>query len=73
MVESSSETAIVIDNGSYHCKCGLAGYDTPSSSFPSIVGRLKMPGMMVGMDGTTFNKDYFIGEEEKDFNIEISH
>jgi actin len=41
------------------CKAGLAGDDAPSSSFPSIVGRPKMPGMMVG----TADKDCFIGEE----------
>jgi actin len=50
--------AAVIDNGSGMCKAGIAGDDAPKACFPSIVGRLKMPGLIVGMD----QKDY-IGEE----------
>jgi actin len=42
--------AIVIDNGSGMCKAGIAGDDAPRASFPSLVGRPKMPGIMVGMD-----------------------
>jgi len=42
--------AIVIDNGSGMCKAGIAGDDAPRASFPSIVGRPKMPGIIVGMD-----------------------
>jgi len=41
------------------CKAGIAGDDAPRSSFPSIIGRPKMPGIMVGMD----DKDTYIGEE----------
>jgi actin len=37
----------------------MAGDDAPRSSFPSIIGRPKMPGIMVGMD----DKDTYIGEE----------
>lgn len=44
------QAAIVIDNGSGMCKAGVAGDDAPSASFPSVVGRPKMPGIMVGMD-----------------------
>ena len=40
-MEDSSQTSIVIDNGSGMCKAGLAGEDAPASSFPSIVGRPK--------------------------------
>lgn len=42
--------AIVVDNGSGMCKAGIAGDDAPSAAFPTIVGRPKMPGIMVGMD-----------------------
>jgi actin len=41
------------------CKAGIAGDDAPRSSFPSIIGRQKIPGIMVGMD----DKDTYIGEE----------
>jgi len=51
--------AIVIDNGSGMCKAGIAGDDAPRASFPAVVGRPKMPGIMVGMD----QKDAYVGEE----------
>jgi actin-related protein len=51
--------ALVIDNGSGMCKAGIAGDDAPRATFPSIVGRPKMPGIMVGMD----QKDTYVGEE----------
>ena len=41
--------AIVIDNGSYQMKAGFAGDDTPRAVFPSVVGRPKHQGVMVGM------------------------
>ncbi len=37
-----SET-IVIDMGSYSCKAGFAGQDTPHFVFPTILGQLKRP------------------------------
>ena len=40
--------ALVVDNGSGMCKAGFAGDDAPRAVFPSIVGRPKMPGIMVG-------------------------
>jgi actin-related protein len=43
-------TAVVIDNGSGMCKAGFAGDDAPRSVFPTLVGRPKMPGIMVGLD-----------------------
>jgi len=49
----------MVDNGSGVCKAGFAGDDAPRAVFPSIVGRPKMPGIMVGMD----NRDSFVGEE----------
>lgn len=51
--------ALVIDNGSGMCKCGFSGDDAPRAVFPSIVGRPKHLGYMVGMDA----KDCFFGDE----------
>jgi len=51
--------ALVVDNGSGMCKGGFAGDDAPRAVFPSIVGRPKMPGIMVGMD----QKDSYVGDE----------
>jgi actin-related protein len=41
--------ALVIDNGSGMCKAGFAGDDAPRAVFPSIVGRPRHTGVMVGM------------------------
>jgi len=41
--------ALVIDNGSGMIKGGFAGDDAPRSVFPSVVGRPRYPGVMVGM------------------------
>ena len=43
-------TAVVIDNGSGVVKAGLAGDDAPRSVFSTIVGRPRVPGIMVGLD-----------------------
>jgi len=51
--------ALVIDNGSGMCKAGIAGDDAPRCVFPSIVGRPKHKGVMVGMG----HKDSFVGDE----------
>jgi actin beta/gamma 1 len=51
--------ALVVDNGSGMCKAGFAGDDAPRAVFPSIVGRPKHPGLMVGMD----QKDAYVGDE----------
>jgi len=51
--------AIVIDNGSGMCKAGFAGDDAPRAVFPSIVGRPKHQGVMVGMA----QKDAYVGDE----------
>ena len=42
--------ALVVDSGSGACKVGFAGDDAPRAVFPSIVGRPRHPGIMVGMD-----------------------
>jgi len=51
--------ALVVVNGSGMCKAGFAGDDAPRAVFPSIVGRPKHPGIMVGMD----QKDAYVGDE----------
>nr|Q39758.1 RecName: Full=Actin [Fucus vesiculosus]CAA67388.1 beta-actin [Fucus vesiculosus] len=51
--------ALVVDNGSGMCKAGFARDDAPRAVFPSIVGRPKHPGIMVGMD----QKDAYVGDE----------
>ena len=51
--------ALVVDNGSGMCKAGFAGDDAPRAVFPSLVGRPKHPGIMVGMD----QKDAYVGDE----------
>ena len=50
---------LVVDNGSGMVKAGFGGDDAPRSVFPSIVGRPKYTGAMVGMS----NKKLFIGDE----------
>jgi len=59
MAEQQEIAALVVDNGSGVCKAGFAGDDAPRAVFPSIVGRPKMPGIMVGMD----QRDCYVGEE----------
>ena len=41
------------------CNAGFAGDAAPRAVFLSIVGRPKMPGIMVGMD----QKDRYVGDE----------
>jgi len=50
---------LVVDNGSGMVKSGFAGDDAPRAVFPSIVGRPKHTGVMVGMG----QKDAYVGEE----------
>jgi actin-related protein len=51
--------ALVCDNGTGMCKAGFAGDDAPRAVFPSIVGRAKHQGVMVGMG----QKDAYVGDE----------
>ncbi|KAH9412135.1 actin [Ordospora pajunii] len=51
--------ALVIDIGSGVVKSGFAGDDAPRAVFPSIVGRPKHKGVMVGMG----QKDAYVGDE----------
>ncbi|RSL57240.1 Actin, gamma [Fusarium sp. AF-6] len=52
-------TAIVLDNGSGMCKAGFAGDDAPRAVFPSIVGRPRHHGIMIGMG----QKDSYVDDE----------
>ncbi|KAI7880779.1 actin-2 [Lichtheimia hyalospora FSU 10163] len=52
-------SCLVIDNGSGMCKAGFAGDDAPRAVFPSIVGRPRHQGVMVGMG----QKDSYVGDE----------
>ncbi|KAG7156722.1 Actin-3-like 5 [Homarus americanus] len=52
-------TPLVVDNGSGMCKAGFAGDDAPRAVFPSIVGRPRHQGVMVGMG----QKDAYVGDE----------
>ncbi|PRP84019.1 hypothetical protein PROFUN_08616 [Planoprotostelium fungivorum] len=56
---SFKSTSLIIDNGSGMCKAGFAGDDAPRAVFPSIVGRPRYTGAMVGMCA----KDCFVGDE----------
>jgi len=51
--------AVVVDGGSGMVKAGISGDDAPRSVFPSIVGRPKHPGIMVGMN----HKDTYVADE----------
>lgn len=51
--------SVIIDNGSGWIKAGFVGDDDPLAVFPTVIGRPKMPGIMVGMD----QKDSYVGEE----------
>ncbi len=59
MCDEEEVAALVVDNGTGMCKAGFAGDDAPRSVFPSIVGRPKHQGVMVGMG----QKDAYVGDE----------
>lgn len=56
---SDDVASLVVDNGSGMVKAGLGGNDAPSVIFPSIVGRPKHQGIMVGAQ----DKECYVGEE----------
>jgi len=51
--------ALVIDNGSGMVKAGFGGDDAPRSVFPSVMGKPRYHGAMVGMS----NKEFYVGDE----------
>jgi hypothetical protein len=59
MGDEDEQAALVIDNGSGVVKAGFAGDDAPRAVFPSIVGRPRHQGVMVGMA----QKDSYVGDE----------
>mmetsp|Transcript_22508 Transcript_22508/g.32894 ORF Transcript_22508/g.32894 Transcript_22508/m.32894 type:complete len:378 (-) Transcript_22508:140-1273(-) len=59
MADEEEIAALVIDNGSGMCKAGFAGDDAPRSVFPSLIGRARQPGIMVGME----QRDAYVGDE----------
>jgi len=56
---SEEVQALVVDNGSGMVKAGFAGDDAPRAVFPSIVGRPRHKGVMVGSS----QKDAYVGDE----------
>jgi actin beta/gamma 1 len=57
-----SQVHLVVDNGSGLCKAGFSGEEAPRSVFPCIVGRPKVPGIMVGAE----KKDVLVGQEAQE-------
>ncbi|KAL0369326.1 UNVERIFIED_CONTAM: actin [Sesamum calycinum] len=58
-VEGEDIQPLVVDNGTGRIKAGFAGDDAPRAVFPSIVGRPRHTGVMVGMG----QKDAYVGDE----------
>jgi actin beta/gamma 1 len=59
MGDDNESAAVVLDNGSGMMKAGFSGDDAPRAVFPSIVGRPRHQGVMVGMG----QKDAYVGDE----------
>jgi len=59
MCDDDDVAGLVVDNGSGMVKAGFAGDDAPRAVFPSIVGRPRHQGVMVGMG----QKDSYVGDE----------
>lgn len=53
--------AVMIDIGSFNIKAGFSGEDAPKVIMPTILGKPKFPGILVGMD----QKEFFVGHEAK--------
>ncbi|KAI5150961.1 actin, alpha cardiac muscle [Enteropsectra breve] len=56
---AEENTSIVIDNGSGVVKAGFSAEDAPRAVFPSIIGKPRFQGVMVGMG----QKDAYVGDE----------
>jgi len=59
MADAEDIQPLVCDNGTGMVKAGFAGDDAPRAVFPSIVGRPRHQGVMVGMG----QKDAYVGDE----------
>ncbi|XP_065907786.1 protein mono-ADP-ribosyltransferase PARP4-like [Dysidea avara] len=57
--DEEEEVPIVIDTGMFTVKAGFSGEGTPKAVFPTLVGRPRGMGVMVGMG----QKDAYIGQE----------
>ncbi len=66
--DEEAEGKIVIDNGSYMIKAGFGGDDAPRTVFPSLVGRHRYHGIMVGME---LEKAY-VGDEAQAKRNDVS-
>ncbi|MCO5613534.1 hypothetical protein L7F22_067811 [Adiantum nelumboides] len=56
---ADGDDVLVCDNGSGMVKARFVGDDAPQAMFPSIVGRPRHTGVMVGMG----QKDAYVGDE----------
>ena len=69
--DGEKSQALVVNNGSGMVKAGFAGDDAPRAVFPSIVGRPRHQGVMMGMA----QKDGYVGDfravKERYFGAEI--
>ena len=54
-----SQVHVVIDNGTGLMKAGYSGEEAPKCVFPTICGRPKVPGILVGNE----KRDIFVGQE----------
>ena len=58
-IMDDSNVALVLDNGSGMCKSGFAGDEAPRAVFPSVLGRPRHQGVMVGLA----QRDAYIGDD----------
>ena len=56
MIDNQRGVPIIIDNGSFMCKAGIAG-NAPSSVFPTVVGKSKNCEIMLGMGFNIFGEE----------------
>lgn len=55
----SDKPAIIIDPGALHVRVGFVGEEGPRVTFPTVIGRPKVPGIMVGSE----QRDYLVGTQ----------
>eukprot|EP01083_Nonionella_stella_P273983 929753_1 len=59
--QETDNRVVIIDNGSGMMKAGFSGDDAPRAVFPSMVGRPRHKGVMVGMT----QSDCYVGDEAR--------